>query len=104
MEGESASSRNKKEGEIINSLPLSFDIPDKENSEQAKENPTDNSNFQPIPYASNSSANLGIIQPSHSSAFDRASSPYLVDVHRLSFNNMELNFPTGRALCFNNNK
>jgi hypothetical protein len=101
---ESLSSRIKKEGDLTNSLPLSFEIPNKEYSSHIKDNPIENSNFHQETLVPNNNFILSNLQPSNFSAFDRSSSPFVVDVHKLSFNNMEFNFPPGRALLFNTNK
>ena len=88
---ESGSFRTKKESEYTNSLPLSFDIPEKEFSQQVKDNPNENSSFHQLLGLPNQIHNIN--SSGNLSSLDRTLSPFLVDVHRLSFNNMELNIP-----------
>jgi hypothetical protein len=97
-------SRIKKDNEITNSLPLSFDILDKEYNQVVKETSCDNYPFHQVPTVLNQSSNLHNLNASNFNTFERSSSPFIVDVHRLSFNNMDFNFPPGRALVFNSNK
>jgi len=101
---ESGSFRTKKESEFTNSLPLSFDIPEREYSLQVKDNQNENSSFHQVLGLPSQIHNINSIHSGNLSSLDRTFSPFLVDVHRLSFNNMDLNIPPGRALLFNNNK
>jgi hypothetical protein len=103
-EGDSGSFRTKKESELTNSLPLSFDIPEKEYSQQVKENPNENFSLHQVPIFPNHMNNIHSMHGGNVSGLDRSFSPFVVDVHKLSFNNMEFSFPQGRALLFNNNK
>jgi len=99
-EKESSSSHNKTESEIANSLPLSFEIPYKEYSQVIKDNP----GIHQLPFVSNQTMNSNNFSGINNTGFERSSSPFVVDVHRLSFNNFDFNFPPGRSLFLNNNK
>ena len=99
-ERESASSQIKIESETVNSLPLSFEIPYKEYSQVIKDNPV----IHQVPFVSNQTMNSNNTQGFNMTGFERSSSPFVVDVHRLSFNNFDFNFPPGRSLFLNSNK
>ena len=99
-ERESASSQIKIDSETVNSLPLSFEIPNKEYPQLIKDNPV----IHQVPLVSNQTMNSNNMLGFNMTGLERSSSPFVVDVHRLSFNNFDFNFPPGRSLFLNSNK